>query len=294
MTENNFRINRKKVGLTYSCPINADENPIESNEKLLEFLEDTNGHCQYIVSTELHQNGKKHYHAYVYYDEKIDTKNVKYFDFCGVHPNILRKSPGIGWIAYCKKDKEFITNMEEDPFAKALQCENVNEAMDYLWKKRPQCMALNGDRIERNMAKRMKPAVIQRTDHEKYKWFPQEDIRSTLLIGKSGIGKTQYALWSKHFEKPLLVSHMDQLLEFDNTIHDGIVFDDMDFSYLPVSTQLHLLDWDIERNVHVRYRTAHIPAQTKKIFTANVFPFWAEDEEHMKAIKRRLKVVELV
>jgi len=60
-----FRINRKKVGLTWSCPTDKDDNPIESKEKLLEFLELKGGHCQYVVAKELHESGKKHYHAYV-------------------------------------------------------------------------------------------------------------------------------------------------------------------------------------------------------------------------------------
>lgn len=282
-----FRINRKKIGLTYSCPKNAPDNPIESKEELLEFLELKAGRCQYIVAKELHESGKKHYHVWANFDDVVDTTNQLFFDFKGVHPNIIK--PGNGWMAYCRKDKEFITNVEKNPFTEALEQPSVTEAVDFLWKKRPQCMALNGDRIEKNIAKRMKKDKPKHSDHKSYQWLPLQNIKSTLLIGESGIGKTQYALWSKHFTSPLVVSHMDQLREFDPTIHDGIIFDDMDFKHLPREAQIHLLDWDVDRAIHARYNVATIPAHTKKIFTANKFPFNRDD----KAIDRRLTVVEL-
>jgi len=58
---------------------------------------------------------------------------------------------------------------------------------------------------------------------------------------------------------------------------------------LPRSAQIHILDWDVERDIHARYGMAMIPANTGKIFTANSFPFIEEDE----AIDRRIKVIEL-
>lgn len=287
MTEKKFRINRKKIGLTYSCPKDKADNPIESKEELLDFLEKKSGHCQYIVAKELHESGKKHYHVYANFDDVVDTTNQLFFDFKGVHPNIIK--PGNGWMAYCRKDKEFITNIEKNPFSEAIEQSSVKEAVDFLWKKRPQCMALNGDRIERNIAKRMKTPKPRPPDYESYEWEPLEDIKSTVLIGKSGIGKTQYALWSKHFKNPLHISHMDKLRHFNEDIHDGIIFDDMNFRHLPRESQIHLLDWDLEREIHVRYNVATIPANTRKIFTANTFPFNYDDE----AIDRRVKLIEL-
>jgi len=287
MTEKKFRINRKKIGLTYSCPKDKDENPIESKEELLDFLEKKSGHCQYIVAKEFHESGKKHYHAYANFDDVVDTTNQLFFDFKGVHPNIIK--PGNGWMAYCRKDKEFITNIDKNPFAEAVEQTSVKEAVDFLWKKRPQCMALNGDRIEKNIAKRMKVAKPKAPDHDSYQWLPLQNIKSTVLIGESGIGKTQFALWSKHFKNPLVVSHMDRLRDFDSSVHDGIIFDDMDFKHLHREAQIHLLDWDVERDIHARYNVATLPAHTRKVFTANTFPF----KENDKAIDRRIKLIEL-
>lgn len=281
-----FRINRKKVGLTYSCPTDAEENPIPSCEKLLEFMENKGGLGQYIVAKEKHESGKKHFHVYFYYDNKIDTIDPAFFDAFGVHPNII--NPGVGWQGYCKKDKDFITNMEVNPFTAALDQGSVEKAMDFLWKKRPQCMALNGDRIEKNIAKRMRTAPAARPPFTgPWKWPMLEDINSVVLLGPSNIGKTQFA--KAHFDNALFVNHMDRLKDFDETVHDGIIFDDMDFLHMPRTTQIHLTDWDEDRDIHVRYGVARIPAGTKKIFTCNSMCLNDCDD----AIARRIKIIRL-
>jgi len=281
-----FRINRKKVGLTYSCPTDAEENPIESKEALLDFLEKQGGHCQYVVSKELHESGKKHYHAYVHYDNKLDTQDPRFFDFSDVHPNII--NPGAGWISYCKKEKEFITNIEVNPFTAALACDTVDDAMDFLWQKRPQCMALNGDRIEKNMAKRMRILPPKPGNYfGPWRWPMLENIQSVVLIGPSNIGKTQYA--KAHFNNPLFVSHKDRLRDFEPGTHDGIIFDDMDFNHYPRTAQIHLTDWDEDRDLDARYMCAKIPANTRKIFTCNTMCVDNRDE----AIARRITVINL-
>lgn len=91
--------------------------------------------------------------------------------------------------------------------------------------------------------------------------------KSVILAGSPGIGKTEFAL--AHFDNALLVSHIDDLVNFDPEIYDGIVFDDMDFSHYPRTAQIHLVDIDHPRSINVRYTTALIPANTKKIFTTN-------------------------
>lgn len=107
-----------------------------------------------------------------------------------------------------------------------------------------------------------------------------EELKSIVLEGPTGYGKTQFAL--AHFDHPLLVSHMDDLARY-NQDHDGIVFDDMDFKHLPRSTQIYLVDVDQPRSIHIRYKTAYIPAGVKKVFTCNEYPF-----ESDPAIDRRV------
>ena len=84
--------------------------------------------------------------------------------------------------------------------------------------------------------------------------------------GPTNTGKTQ---WAAHmFDSPLIVSDMDDLAHFNST-HDGIIFDDMSFHHVPREPCIHLLDWDFARSIRVRYKCAHIPAGTRKIFTSN-------------------------
>lgn len=107
---------------------------------------------------------------------------------------------------------------------------------------------------------------------------------ANVIEGEPGTGKTQYAL--AHFERPLLVSHIDKLLEFNPDYHDGIVFDDMDFSHWHRTHQIHLVDWSNSREIHCRYRVAKIPKFTIKVFVCNDFPFKRD-----AAILRRITTV---
>jgi len=280
-----FRCNAHKVGLTYSCPKDMDEHPFEDNEWLLEKLEELNGHCQYIIARERHKSGKNHFHAWIKYDVKVETKNERYFDILGVHPNVLFK-PGPGWQHYCKKDKDFITNLEVNPFTVALACGTVEEAMNSLWVSRPQLMAVNADRIEKNFRKKMKAKPAHEVFYGPWPWPKLENFTTVTIVGPSNIGKTQFA--KTHFDNPLMVRHIDRLKDFNPQIHDGIIFDDMSFAHTPRETQIHITDWDEDSDIHIRYGTVEIPKHTQKIFTANYNPF-QEDE----AILRRMEYIEL-
>jgi len=116
----------------------------------------------------------------------------------------------------------------------------------------------------------------------------QEDVRSLIIVGKAGTGKTEYA--KAHFKTPLFVTHMDVLLEFNEKKHDGIIFDDMDFKHLPRTAQIHLVDWDNNRAIHCRYAVAKIPKHTRKIFCVNEYPFIYDEAG---AIERRVQVFNL-
>lgn len=105
-----------------------------------------------------------------------------------------------------------------------------------------------------------------------------------MVVGESGIGKTQYAL--SHFKKPLFVTEKDDLKKFNRNFHDGIVFDDMDFKHWPVEAQIHITDYDNSRSIKCRYGNARIGKHTKKIFTCNS-PCFDLDEP---AVARRVTV----
>ena len=47
-----FRFNAKKVGLTYSCPVEASENPVPDATSLRDTLFDKVGFSKYVVAQE--------------------------------------------------------------------------------------------------------------------------------------------------------------------------------------------------------------------------------------------------
>lgn len=119
--------------------------------------------------------------------------------------------------------------------------------------------------------------------------------RLVILTGPSGIGKTQFAL--AHFENPLFVSHMDQLGRLEGGDYDAIIFDDMSFSHLPREARIHLCDLEFDRQFHIRYTTALLPAGLPRILTTNKTVeevLFKPDEAHNDvAIRRRIHVLEL-
>lgn len=105
-----------------------------------------------------------------------------------------------------------------------------------------------------------------------------------VLTGPTGLGKTQYA--KACLPEAIFCSHIDELVDED--LSGGIIFDDMDFQHWPRNSQIHLVDQEEDRAIHVRYTILEIPADTRKIFTTNNHPFLYDP-----AIDRRINVVEI-
>lgn len=123
-----------------------------------------------------------------------------------------------------------------------------------------------------------------------FKWsVTSSDTHSIILWGDAGIGKTEFAKYL--LPNALFVSHLDDLGSF-NEDYDGIIFDDMCFNHLPRTSQIHLVDMDNDRSIHIRYKVANIPAHTRKIFLTNEEHGAIFDLSDM-AIRRRVQVYHL-
>lgn len=118
-----------------------------------------------------------------------------------------------------------------------------------------------------------------------------KDKDSIILWGQSGVGKTSLA--HATLPKALIVSHMDDLASYNTETHEGIIFDDMDFRHLPRTSQIHLVDSDFDRSIHIRYQTAKIPKKTKKIFTTNELNGRIMDIDD-PAIRRRIEIIKFL
>ncbi len=200
-----FRVDRQKFGFTWSCPIDKADNPIESCEELLDALTFIFGDIEYTIGEELHENGKRHYHAWVKCAKSFETTNVHKFDIKGVHPNII--NPGKGWESYCVKHAKYITNhYKECNFLVASKKRTWVEASEYLWEHEPKYMMTYGSQAERNFnckrRKQFKVTIYYGPYPEDwYDMFDKWDKRKSMnWIGDPGCGKTQ---WIHYYLKHL-------------------------------------------------------------------------------------------
>lgn len=256
-----WRLQATHVFLTYACPADLDEHPIESKELLLNFLKTKPGAASILVSKEFHKDGKTHYHAYIKFVPKLNSRNKTLFDFIEVHPNI---TPTDNWkktAAYIIKDGDYITfNLDltsltktkepkldlkaayRDAFALASQGK-LEEAEESLRDKDPVNWAKSHKSIKGSLAdlfesgEQARNPVLVKKDN----WLAEyaaidvnsqldgEDyVRTHILVGATGIGKTQLAkyLLTKAGCKNIVVVRSVEMLQKLGNAFDGIVFDE--------------------------------------------------------------------
>ena len=214
-----------------------------------------------------------------------------------------RKYTGKEATAQLDDDKQ-PTHFEEGSFALAGKANALQEMEmhvkagkreKFLWENYFATMVVHNRGLRRAIDVLNTPNDKALFDKDKFPWTEEVKIDWTytqVFWGKSGIGKTQWAM--SLIDKPLLVSHMDQLSGFEPNEHGGIIFDDVTFMGDPITkkgrwkdeAQIHIADQDNTRAIHIRYEVGLIPAHTKKIITTNVEGGWVLDWD-LPAVKRR-------
>lgn len=288
-TSARFRVDRKKFGFTWSCPTDQDDHPfVQPNEDpeiegytanckvVLDHFKQW-GTCQYIICEELHENGKRHYHAYFSFDEKIETTNARFADIRGVHPNILKKPPGKGWMKYCQKKGKFITNLEVNAYSEALAMSTASEAIEHLWAREPKMMCTQAHNIEMNIAKRFKsipPTIVYLGPFQDLlagtNWTPS--THSLLIAGPPGIGKTQYAkYYLSHLSggpPQYARAHPEDMKQLDLT--KPFIFDECEcFLHLVPQASREVTDIENGGTLQVRYGMVKFHPGVPRIFLAN-------------------------
>jgi len=220
--------------------------------------------------------------------KKGDQSHTEWIEFKELGPNYGKNAEFLEWgpppkapiNAHKKKPADTTYN-------EALNAPYIREGLEIVKKRKARDYCLHGDSIERNLKKAKTVSYSSKFLMGDFN-RPQMDLAKSLLFtGRSGTGKTQWAL--AHFKNPLFCSHIDKLKTLTPD-HDGIVFDDMSFDHWPPESVIHLLDIEVEREIHIRYGTVTIPAYVPKIFTTNKLnPFYKfdADSEQIVAIERR-------
>jgi len=318
-----FCLNSKTICLTYSN-VNQQQQqqqqsmsggvfsdmgePIDSiANKFYEFISDRviqrGVSIEYlIIAREKHTDGQWHFHSGIKFNQPIRTRDARYFDIEGIHPSLEPARQFDRWVSYCKKDNVFIefgasksekktVRVTPEELIILAQTMNKGEFLAYCSVNRYQyAVAIWEDNHKTDhctLTEESPVAGIVNSclNQVREMW----DVSKTLLlVGDSGIGKTT---WCKiNMPKPcLMVTHLDDLKRFEPGTHRSILFDDVSVKHLPDTSQIHLVDFENPRSIHIRYGVARIPSGIIKAFTCNTIPVNID----MEAIARRCQFIKV-
>lgn len=100
-----FDFNAKTAFLTYSQVTEA-----VTAASLFGYWRHKDRVIKVLVGSELHQDGGKHYHCLIEFEDKMHTRNIRYFDYEGFHPNIARPRNKKNCMKYCIKDGDYMNH----------------------------------------------------------------------------------------------------------------------------------------------------------------------------------------
>lgn len=301
-----LQLNSKTLCLTYP-DWHGDEPDSHIHDRLWSFLKQWSP-VYTLVARELHADGRPHLHAAVRCSLPCRIRSCRILDIAGNHPNIQPARKWSAWIQYCKKDGKYSERGEDPAFDKParpgqkelvppeLIIKNAKELtkgefLVWMSTNHLQYAPVIWDSFHKDtMITISQGEIIKGTVNPIFQkliaqvnWIEEKCL---ILVGESGIGKTTYA--KQIIPKPaLFITHIDDLKKFEPDYHKSILFDDVCFNHYPVQSQIHLVDYENPRSIHVRYGTARIPAGVAKIFTCNEDPI---NLTH-PAIRRRVQVV---
>jgi len=273
---------------------------------------------RYIVAEEQHADGGLHYHAYFEFENRIDRRVHRQWDYHGQHPNIQQKTKADARenaFYYCTKDGWFRCSGEwEDGYVSVCPAdtnlrarladglEASSSLLQYMQWGLDNDIPPGAISATWNASKSNADTLTDDTEivgeiispELQLRTYETTTRRSIVVVGRSGIGKTTWV--RKHAPKPaLMVSHIDDLKQFRPGYHVSLIFDDMHFNgdesgkgAWPRTSQIHLVDRDLGRSINVKHSVVHIPRGVHKFFTGNTYMFRIDE-----AIARRVFLIDI-
>lgn len=295
--------------LTYSCPVHLEQNPIPSKEDLMSFLKELRNVEKCVVCREVHENGKYHFHAALTFNPKCSTRDVTFFDFSGVHPNIGTRENWKAMVAYVTKDGDFVCHnfdpgnvtgrrkeSRDDIYKQALKLAfdgKLEDAKRLVRDSDPMRWCMNMSQISSALlasyheGKAQSNPVVVLED----RWVTplvtidltarlegEGWIRTHVLVGESGIGKTEFAkfLLRKAGCQRIEVVRSAEMLKTMIDSVDGFVFDELNCNAPDVrggrwtrESQIALVDRNEEGALPARYSDVHLKRHIVRIVTTN-------------------------
>lgn len=319
-----FRINTKRVLLTY--PHYNEEPSI-----VLTILNNIKPIHRGIACLELHQDGQPHVHAALEFETKVNSVNGRLFDIEddeGVHhPNIETSVRSWGaCVNYCRKEGTLeiavfgAASAEDlvrghggslpdqsqtgDVFSVATNAQSLPHWIQWCIDNRissTYCQLIwehvRGSRAPTLEQNQPLPIVVTNVQLRTLGW--SNDVRTLVICGPSGIGKTSWAKANAPCPA-LVVTDIDDLKCYDPHRHRSIIFDEIRCTGArdhygrwvgawPLTAQIKLTTWDDPVSIRIRYTLARIPAHVPKIFTCTDTICFTFDEQ----INRRISILNL-
>ncbi len=297
MKKNNFRISAKRVYLTYS-----QVNECMQNQDVLHDLRSKKTFCfKHVISKEYHQDGGTHFHVLL---EATDKFNITEADFLDItyqgksyHGNYQAVRSFRNVVEYICKAGDYVTDFTNIQQGKVLSTKElliqsalelgVSNALIEHCKQLPNKalpnLSLTSAKAYFQALESLKAAQeasdietpfklkdFNLQDYPEIRHWMNDPIKTLVLIGASGVGKTQLAkAFAQHKGlKTLVVSHLEGFKDLESQ-HDCVIVDDANMKGLDPIQLLALIDSQQNKTLRVLYGTANKKKELIQMFTMN-------------------------
>lgn len=283
-----FNLNSSQLFLTYDyCEVDP--------ERALELLAQKVPIKKYVIAREEHKSGHPHLHCYLKLERKIHTRDPTFFDLSdeGTMRAFARNRKkayqgcrsAIAVWKYCRKDGDFITNMDRppksNPYKEAIDLADAGDAdaaIGLIKRASPRDFCTNYDRLQNTFNKIAPKADYNEPPKHELSTFTGWDPswwdrsnRTLILIGRSEAGKTELAkaLLPRNF----YTKDVEALNMFNPRAYDGIILDDVSLltrsngQERSPSEQVNIVEPFNATSVRVLYKPQRISSGTPKIVT---------------------------